>query len=263
MSSTNELLQTAVLLDQKASDAESFTDRLVFTGISPDVRRRALEIRKRLAELITVIRNAMPGENGQDTGPVPTPLDANDISGELGFLAILLSKLWTELARMADENDEEAEEYWRTSDLITQEAEETQQEIEAVIHKDSEIDPEARPTPYPGDGKNLSAAIHPRLFRELKRRCRDQGWNPDRVIGAALLHYLENDDQRAEMFRRLQAVERGSRINVPSDDVDCFVADDQPGRDATTSNLPGNPTIGPDMESHHGDQEGSRKPRSA
>lgn len=57
------------------------------------------------------------------------------------------------------------------------------------------------------------------LAEAWHNRCASLDWNPDRVIGAALLYFMENAKPRAEMFKRLMDVEAGDVIRISDDDV--------------------------------------------
>lgn len=57
------------------------------------------------------------------------------------------------------------------------------------------------------------------VYEVFRRRWLSHRWNCDRIVAAALLHFLENSGPRAAMLERLIRVVQGGEVIVPAEDL--------------------------------------------
>jgi hypothetical protein len=57
------------------------------------------------------------------------------------------------------------------------------------------------------------------VYEVFRRRWLSHRWNCDRIVAAALLHFLENAEPRSAMLGRLIEVVQGGEVIVPADDL--------------------------------------------
>jgi hypothetical protein len=69
------------------------------------------------------------------------------------------------------------------------------------------------------DGHKVTVCLPPALAEVWQQRCAAYGWNSDRIMGSALLYFLEHAGPRASMFQRLLEVEAGDVVRVSDEDV--------------------------------------------
>ncbi len=70
-------------------------------------------------------------------------------------------------------------------------------------------------TPRPAFDLQLPASV----ADVLERRIASHNWDANRVAAAAILHFIENADMRADMLRRLIEVQGGATPHTPPEDV--------------------------------------------
>ena len=76
------------------------------------------------------------------------------------------------------------------------------------------------------------------VYEVFRRRWLSHRWNCDRIVAAALLHFLEHAEPRAAMLERLIEVVQGGEVIVPGDDLSSLHRDAFFTADAAEEGLP-------------------------
>lgn len=76
------------------------------------------------------------------------------------------------------------------------------------------------------------------VYEVFRRRWLSHRWNCDRIVAAALLHFLEHAEGRSAMLERLIQVVQGGGVIVPDDDLSSLHRDAFFTAEASQTGLP-------------------------
>ncbi len=130
MYSLNSPCEIIHCFNVKAREADRWAQQLVFAeGIG--LRRQILDILGKALDISSKLSTGRRPDNGN-----PTQLVVEEsVAHELLSLGNELNAVWTELAEIAVEDDQAAEEYWRSADVRAEKIAAGREEVNEMIQK--------------------------------------------------------------------------------------------------------------------------------